>query len=82
MKAIFFSLQNKDWKNSVLSCTGLEHKTSTIPMLCSTNWAKNPTRSWSQFWFQVNPWSDEKMKMTVNIWKSVNVNSITCGNEH
>ena len=46
-------------KNSVLSCTGLEHKNSTIPMLCSTNWAKNPTRSWSQFWFQVNPWSDE-----------------------
>ena len=36
-----------------------EPMTSEILVQCSTNWANNPTKSWSSCWFVINPWGDE-----------------------
>ena len=55
------SSENKAWKK-YQTCVGFEPMTFAIPVQCSTNWANyKPTGSWSSFWFQMNPWSNEEM---------------------
>ena len=53
------SSENKAWKKKIKACMGFEPMTFAIPVQHSTNWAQEPTGSWSLCWIQTNPWSDE-----------------------
>ena len=57
---------NKAWKKNQAH-TGFEPMTSVIPLQHSTNWANNPTGSWSLCWIQINLWGGEIMAVNVNV---------------